>query len=375
MGHLGFSKEEVFKALAKRLHKNPVGAPYSETLMKILKTLYTEQEAEIGSKFPGGFVTIDKLSAATGIETTELKEYLENMANKGLVIDAVRKGETYYMLTPTVVGFFEYTFMRVDPNLPLKDLAELFEAYHHEPGVPEEFFGSPTKMFRALPYEEAIADEVKTEIVSFERATEIVKTAGGGALTLCYCRHQQEHLGKTCQVNAPVEDICISLGGAADWLIRRGFARPATVDELLEVLAKSKELGLVHSVDNVQNKPAYICNCCGCCCGVLRAINEHQVMSIEPSSFILSIEEVKCIGCGSCVKRCQVHALSLVEQEPGNPKSKKAVLNKDQCLGCGVCVSACKKDALSLVKRGTTPNVPKDKKEQMNLIAQEKGRL
>jgi ferredoxin len=98
-------------------------------------------------------------------------------------------------------------------------------------------------------------------------------------------------------------------------------------------------------------------------------------MSIEPSSFILNIEEEKCVGCGSCVKRCQVHALTLVEQEPGNPKSKKAVLNKDLCLGCGVCVSACKKDALSLVKRGTTPNVPKDKKEQMYRIAMEKGRL
>ncbi|ABB13766.1 4Fe-4S binding protein [Carboxydothermus hydrogenoformans] len=375
MGHLGFSKEEVFKALAERLHKNPVGAPYSETLMKILKILYTEEEAAVGSRFPGGFVTFDQLLAATGLSSEELAAHLENMASKGLVIDVLRNGETYYMLTPTVVGFFEYTFMRVDSNLPLKDLAELFEAYHHEPGVPEEFFGSPTKMFRALPYEEAISPEVKTEIVPYERAVEIVKSSGGGALTYCYCRHQQEHLGKKCKVGAPVADVCISLGSAAEWLIRRGFARKASEEELLQVLEKAKKFGLVHSVDNVQNKPAYICNCCGCCCGVIRAINEHNVPSIEPSSFILKIFPEKCSGCGNCVKKCQINALSLIETEPGNPKSKKAHVNKNRCIGCGVCVTFCKKEALTLIKRDSTPSVPLNKKEQMYCIALEKGRL
>lgn len=107
MGHLTLAKEHLFKALAARLDKNPVGAPLSETLMEILYLLYTDTEAEIGTKFPRLPVTIIKLAAYTGKKEEELKTHLNNMANKGLVIDIKRGDTTFYMLSPLVVGFFE----------------------------------------------------------------------------------------------------------------------------------------------------------------------------------------------------------------------------------------------------------------------------
>ncbi|WP_245570753.1 4Fe-4S binding protein [Carboxydothermus ferrireducens] len=51
----------------------------------------------------------------------------------------------------------------------------------------------------------------------------------------------------------------------------------------------------------------------------------------------------KCSGCGNCVKKCQINALSLIETEPGNPKSKKAHVNKNRCIGCGLLREAAKK--------------------------------
>ncbi len=41
MGHLIDAKEQVYRALAERLNRNPVGAPGSEVLMEILHHLYT----------------------------------------------------------------------------------------------------------------------------------------------------------------------------------------------------------------------------------------------------------------------------------------------------------------------------------------------
>lgn len=373
MGHLTMAKEEVFKALAKRLDRNPIGAPMNETLMKILHIMYTETQAMIGARFPAGMVKFEQLVDIMGMGEEELKQQLDDMADKGLVLDIPRHESVYYMLSPLVIGFFEYTFMRVTDKLPMQELAELFEAYYREPGVVEEFFGSPTKIFQTWAYESLMPEEVETEVLSYERASEMIRDAGGGSLTMCYCRHQAQHLGTNC--DAPIDDVCTSLGRAAEWLIRRGFARPATVDELLRVLDKTEELGLVHLADNVQNNPAYICHCCGCCCGVLRAANDHGILTAHPSNFIPRINEELCNGCGSCAKRCHVHALKVEEKEPGNKKSRKATLNEDICLGCGACIRGCKQGAIALVQRKEIYVPPKNKKEQMMRIAMEKGKI
>ncbi|KKM10886.1 (Fe-S)-binding protein [Clostridiales bacterium PH28_bin88] len=372
MGHLGIAKNKVYLALAQRLDQNPVGAPFNQTLMEILYRLYTETQAEIGSKFPLQACRIDQLSAATGIEAAALEKHLDDMAGKGLVIDIQRKGSRYYMLSPMVIGFMEYTFMRVTDRVPMQELAELFEAYHHQAGVPEEFFGAPTKLFQTWAYESLMPGEVETEVLSYEKASEMIRDAGGGSLTMCYCRHQAQHLGKNC--DAPIEDVCTSLGAAAEWLVRRGFARPATTDELLRVLDRTEQLGLVHLADNVQNNPAYLCHCCGCCCGVLRAINEHHMQSVHPSNFIPRVDPQKCTGCGTCVKRCHVKAVAVAELTPGDKRSKTAVVNEDRCLGCGACIRGCKQEAIVLVRRSTIYVPPKNKKEQMLQIAVQKGK-
>ncbi|WP_429158232.1 ATP-binding protein [Desulfitispora alkaliphila] len=362
MNHV--AKEEVFRALAKRLDKNPVGAVMSETLMQILYRLYTEDEARIGSAFPPMPVPIEKIAKATQINLDHLKAHLENMANKGLVIDAERKGKNYYMLSPLVVGFFEYTFMRVNKDLPMKELAELFEAYHHEEGVAEEFFGAETKMFQALGYEKVMEEDVKTEVLTYEKASQIIRDSGGGALTMCYCRHQMAHLGKNC--DAPLEDVCTSLGNAAKWLIKRGFARPATTDELLRVLDRTAELGLMHLADNVQENPAYICHCCGCCCGLLRSINEHQVTSVHASNFIPKVNEDTCTACGICEESCHIAAIKVNET---------ANVDEERCLGCGVCVSKCPQQAMIFMRKDITRVPPLNKKEQMMRIAKEKRKI
>lgn len=373
MGHLGIGKGEVFKALANRLDKNPVGAPMNRTLMEILYIMFSEKEAEIGSQFPQGFTTIDKLSLATGLQADELKRHLDNMAGKGLVIDIPRKDKTFYMITPLVVGFFEYTFMRVTDKLPMKELADLFEQYHSEKGVAAEFFGAETKMFQTWAYESLMPEDVETEVLSYEKASEMIRDAGGGSLTMCYCRHQALHRGTAC--DAPVQDVCTSLGNASEWLVRRGFARPASVDELLRVLERTEELGLIHLADNVQKNPAYICHCCGCCCGVLRSINEHSVHSVQPSNFIPQINMEKCVGCGVCAKRCHIRAIEVIETIPNNPKSKKAMVKTERCIGCGACIRGCKKSAMELVRQDEIYIPPRDKKEQMLRIAKEKGKV
>jgi NAD-dependent dihydropyrimidine dehydrogenase PreA subunit len=57
----------------------------------------------------------------------------------------------------------------------------------------------------------------------------------------------------------------------------------------------------------------FVCNCCGCCCGFLKMLREHDIKAmLAVSNFQVAIDEETCTGCGDCVDRCQMEALRLV---------------------------------------------------------------
>ena len=292
------------------------------------------------------------------------------MAQKGLVIDIPRRDGTLYLLAPMVIGFFEYTFMRIREDLNIREMSELFERYFTMDGVRQEFFGGETKMFKTLVYDKLIPAVVETEVLSYEKASEIIRESGGGSLGLCSCRHKAHHLGKAC--DAPMEEVCTSLGNAAKWLIYRGFAKPASVDDLLRVLDRTEKAGLVHLGDNVMNKPAYICHCCGCCCQVLRAINETGGKGVHPSNFIPEVSLENCASCGTCAEACHINAITMIS---GGGGEEIPAIDKEICIGCGVCASACPSEAMLMERKSVLHTPPETKKEQFMRIAMEKGRL
>ena len=163
----------------------------------------------------------------------------------------------------------------------------------------------------------------------------------------------------------------MSLGPAAEWIVRKGLGKPTTVDDLLKVLQQTQELELVHLCDNVMNKPTYVCSCCGCCCHVLRDINEKQVFVTHPSNFMPSIELQSCAGCGICSDSCQIHAITMTDQGDG---VKVPVVNTDICIGCGVCASACPMDSMTMSRRSVLLIPPENLKEKFTRMAKEKGR-
>ncbi len=370
MGHIVNTKEEVYRALAERLNKNPVGTPINESLMEILYRLYTESEAEVGSKFHLVPMTINMISGIIGMKEEPLKKILDDMAEKGLVVDIPRRDDTYYLLTPMVHGFFEFTFMRARDEVNMRELAELFSKYFQSPGVGAEIVGGETKIYRTLVYESIIPAAVETEVLTYEKASEIIRQSGGGAIGLCNCRHFALHLGQPCKINAPME-VCTSLGDLGEWVARRGMGKPATVDDLLRVLDQTEKLGLVHICDNVLNQPAYLCHCCGCCCNALRPA-KHGFFFTHPSNFIPALDSESCIGCGACIDKCHIDAI--VMRESGGGVNVPEV-NKQKCLGCGVCASACPSHALTMSRRLTLHIPPIDKTEKLIRTAREKGKM
>ncbi len=370
MGHGANAKEAAYMLLAERLNKTPVGAPVNEELMEILHHLYSESEAIVGSKFPMAPMKFEQIANITGIEKDELENTLKRMIHKGLVLNIPTPDETIYMLSPMMVGFFEFTFQRINtPDyVDMKKLAEQFERYFDRPEVREGMFGTDTKQFRTLVYENVIPNVVQTEVMTYEKASEIIRQAGYGAIALCTCRHKAQHLGKKCEINAPLE-TCTTLGNVARMSVAKGWAKEATVDEMLEVLEKTHKLGLVHLCDNVLNEPAFLCHCCGCCCEVLGTIKKFGISAAHPSNFVPDLDLDKCVKCGICAQKCQIDAIQMTEKEgeQGAPE-----VNKQKCIGCGVCASKCPTGALTMVQRSEFHIPPKNKMEQFQRIAQER---
>ncbi|MHA1912650.1 MAG: ATP-binding protein [Candidatus Kariarchaeaceae archaeon] len=154
------------------------------------------------------------------------------------------------------------------------------------------------------------------------------------------CKEQQELLGNECSYP---KRVCITYSAFENAYRDSPTVQVVTRDEALMKLKEARDAGLVHTTMNIQSEAGYICNCCTCCCGVLRGLTEwEQPNAFAKSNYVLSIDEELCTGCGICIDRCQFSALELEDE----------VLKVDnRCVGCGVCVIACPEEVLSLVTR------------------------
>ena len=372
MGHHLGSKSSIVP-LIDRLNKYPIGLVDSDKLREILALLFDEREAFVASRFPLEEATLPELARLTKMPAGELLPLLEKMADKGLVMDMPYGGEVYYLLLPGLIGFFEFTFMKNRTDLPLERLALLMREYLGESQA-AEFFGGKTPLTRSLLYEEHIP--VTSEVTSYDKARDIIREAGFGAVGMCYCRHKKEHLDETCAKGAPTDGICISLGSAARFMARRGFAQEKSVDELLAVLDSARALNLTHITDNIRHKPSFICNCCSCCCELLAGVQMGYHNGIAKTGFRAVIDKERCSSCGACLRACNVKAIALPYGVQFTRNSdRSAVVADDICLGCGACVASCKLGALSMIPAANRETPPLKRKDLYIRILKEKRRL
>lgn len=377
MGHLNHLKKE-YANLADRLNKNINGLPLPENGIaregwkRILHLLYDPIEAEIGSQLPLSPVTINDLCKIINIEIKKLTTILNSMAEKGLVMDIVdpKTDDTYYSLSPPVFGFFELTMMKLGKEkIPKKEFVDALSAYCCDNNLfAREIHGQcNTPIGRTIVYENLFQSGKIPRIYSWNDAIAIINEAKNIAISKCYCRHKQEHLGKKC--NNPIE-TCMSLNNFGEYVIRRNFGRKIDINEAKDILVKCKEHNLVHMIDNVKTRPAWLCNCCKCCCGIINSINKFSFPAAMPSNYMPALDLIKCKSCQQCIKLCPVSAISF-----NKSKDIKMIIDETKCLGCGICINNCPSNALILIKRHKQPFVPNSRLELNILRAFEKGKL
>jgi len=349
--------EPVYEQLVDALNSRGGALPAVKCreFCALIEELFTPEEAELAAKMPLSPIPAETFAREiAGGDPKEVENLLETMADKGLVFSRERGEVRFYSLMVLLPGIFEMQFMTGEVSDRSRKLARLFEDYSNVANQPSA--AAPTG-FAAFPGARVITMEKEipagVEIHPYDRVSDYISKADYIAVGICYCRHHGELLGRPCD---KPKDVCMSFGPMAEFISERGFGRLVSKEEALKVLDRAEKAGLIHCSNNIGKYIDFICNCCDCHCLILRSIKNAPTLSIvATSSFIASIEEEDCNGCGDCVERCQMDALAL--------EGDIAVQNAERCIGCGLCVSVCPTGALRLELREGAPVPPFDRQE------------
>jgi ferredoxin len=366
----------AYQSLVERLNRFPQGAPPSDLLYRILEMLFSEDEARRVALLPIKPFKAEAAARVWKLPLAETRSILDRLADRGILIDVDQDGDSVYSLPPPMAGFFEFSMMRVRSDIDQKVLAELFYQYLNveEDFIKALFVQGETQLGRAFVHEPALTPDLSLHVLDYERASEVIRTAHHRAVGVCYCRHKMQHLGKSCDASM---DICMTFNDAAESLINHGIARSVGVREDLDLLQQAYDENLVQFGENGREGVSFICNCCGCCCEAMLAAKRFGTLHpVHTTNFIPEIDELTCNGCGKCLDRCPVEAMSLVSaNDPHHKKKKKARLDDDICLGCGVCVRSCPQDSIRLNLRAKRVITPLNSTHRAVVMAIERGKL
>lgn len=324
--------------------------------IKILKKLFTEEEAKLTVKLQQLPEELGKIAERLNVEIDDLRQKLDAMANRGLIFRFSRKGRTYYRAAPFMIGLYEYSIKRID-----RDLAALFREYY-DAGYLKALGSHNVPGFKVVPVEKNIP--TGTALVPYQMLEHSVRSARKIAVTDCICRYESKLLGEGC--HHPME-TCLSFGAAAEYYIDAGLGREITADEAVRILEEADKSGLVHAGANSVHL-SNICNCCPCCCAALKAITQMGSYRQRHFNALFEavVDEVKCIACEICLERCPVKAIRIEEEI--------AEVDRDLCLGCGLCATTCDAEAINLIPRKDAAEPFDNVLDLWNQILKAKGR-
>ena len=327
-----------YERLAKALDALPCGFPETPSRVELLllKKGFTEEEAELTGYMSRKYETIDEIAARSGMSADKVKKLLRGLLPRELVRKRVVDKHEQYRLGPFIVGWYEA--LMEGPMRNDLEFVQLFEQYMREGGG--ERINSPRPgVMGVVPVRGSLKpellqpyDDIDAHFARHERF----------GLTDCVCRLERNLLGSKC--SKPVKR-CGFVGlppntPLSDYVLDREHA--------IELFTQLEEEGHVHTgfygFIRGAPTPQFVgcCNCCGDCCGILRAINDWGLAEgPQRSNYRAVLKEENCLACGDCIERCQVRAIT--QDEKGI-----AIIKRERCIGCGLCVIKCPGEAIEL---------------------------
>lgn len=206
-----------------------------------------------------------------------------------------------------------------------------------------------------MPLNVDITDNSKKTVIPMDVLKETIRKADFIAgMDHCLCR-----VSNDCK-EYPHDLGCLFFSDLGRTAVKNGLAREFTVEEAFARVDKAAELGimaqgvwlefeqLLWGVRNDQMDGFFeVCFCCPCCC-IAMNLAEHlspdEKVLYHTAGWTAVPDRTRCVGCKRCVAddvKCLTEAISIGQDG-------KVVVNQDICVGCGECVKACNLGVLKL---------------------------
>ena len=350
--------------------------PFPEPLKNILKLIITDEDDLdfiIKAFRRKSSLTMEQLKESSERSEEEILEKVVALAKKGVMFNQPnRSGVMVYKLMPFVdVGLFEYTFMgpleRNEHNMKLAEVysklfEELYESVRTNYDSIIPFLAKQGIVDRTVPLlkNKETGEDVEIiinkdldvpeeKIIPSQDIEEVINKFDDIAVGHCFCRHYKDMTGDPCKMDGPREN-CFTFGKSARHVAENGFGRLITKEEAMKIMREAEEAGLIHKAYHphfdIYKDETSVCNCCNCCCGQA-GIN---IPTRNWARYISSINQDKCLGCGTCVEKCQFNALQLNDDN-------KAERISENCLGCGICAYFCPENAVTMIEMPRKINI------------------
>jgi NAD-dependent dihydropyrimidine dehydrogenase PreA subunit len=308
----------------------------------LLMRFFSEEDAKhVLEMKPDRFFSAEDYASWTGRPVDKARTILDDMSERGLIYRQNRQGQPHlYHVAPVAHGFLEFNVGNV-----AKDVAEgkddwLINGKNPHAGEiwGSQWFGSTeVPFFRAIPVNKNIAPNGKT--LPYDDAEEIIRSKSKFAVSLCLCRIDTAAAGG---YDDPRKETCLAFDDMAQYYIDCGIGRELTMQEALDLVRESVEMGYCIHVANSKNAEV-MCSCNANVCGLLKASAAFGGDAVKHvSHYRVEIDRGACVGCGACVNICPVEVCSL-------DQSGKSTTNHDLCVGCGQCVIHCAHNARKLI--------------------------
>ncbi|TFF63696.1 MAG: 4Fe-4S dicluster domain-containing protein [Promethearchaeota archaeon] len=326
----------------------------NETLVEILKILLTEKEVKFILNFRKPQLSFGDLKEKTRMDDDKLMEILNTLMDNGIVMDwPIKESEMMeYRLLPPVADTFEYSLVRFDrPFEEKKKLARLYEQMFNESteltqsnydGLMPIFKENMPIFARIIPVEKEISVP-QERVLPLHEASKIIDEQDIISLSECPCKLQKALIDEPCKIASDI-NRCMHFGNIGRYFIEHNLGKPISREKAKIILTDAEAEGLVHKTFhdefNLNEKENSICNCCKDCCILFQSYYRGTFPFHTLTSYITELDENKCKGCGTCVEKCPIEALSLIDGISHHDETK--------CIGCGVCTTQCPEGARSL---------------------------
>jgi electron transport complex protein RnfB len=353
---------DIYRRLQKHLDALPIPYPATESgvELRILRRLFTEEEAEVALALSAVPEPAEKIQRRLPDRTAdELERILDRMVEKGAIFGGKvlsHAGKKRYSRAPLAVGMYEAQVDRLT-----KEMQQDFDQYSRE-AFAAALLDVKTKQMRTIPVN---ARFVPDRLVGrYDDARGLVAEGPGPWATRnCVCRQGKDALGEPCRQTAS-RRVCLMIGPAAKASLAGGEGQALTREETLALLDQAERDGMVLQPSNARD-PVFICFCCGCCCGMLKAAKQFpRPAEYLQTNYHAAVDPDLCSECGTCHERCPMEAL-----HAGNGAT---IVDLDRCIGCGACVPTCPSEAVKLRAKVRETVPPRDLKALYGKIMTER---